>query len=86
MQRFITLKIKINKVKLQYVINKIDRDENISEQYKEFIREFRNLTSNTNILYDYETYKNLVLDKINNEEVSTSNDDSFVKKNLKRIY
>ena len=79
MQRFITLKIK-NKVKLQYVINKIDRDENISEQYKEFVKEFRNIAGNTKIQYDYQTYKNLVLDKINNEEVSTSNDDSFVKK------
>ena len=27
----------------------------------------------------YETYKNLVLDRIDNEEVSTSNDDSFIK-------
>ena len=64
---------------MQNVINKIDRDENIDEQYKEFAREFRNIPGNTNILYDYETYKNLVLDKIN-EEVSTSNDDSFIKK------
>ena len=68
-----------NKVKLQYVNNKIDRNENISEQYKEFVREFRNITGDTKILYDYQTYKNLVLDKIN-EEVSTSNDDSFIKK------
>ena len=64
---------------MQNVINKIDRDENIDEQYKKFVREFRNIPGNTNILYDYETYKNLVLDKIN-EEVSTSNDDSFIKK------
>ena len=78
MRRFITLKIK-NKVKLQFVINKIDRNANISEQYKEFVREFRNITGNTKILYDYQTYKNLVLNKIN-EEVSTSNDDSFIKK------
>ena len=42
--------------------------------------EFRNIPGNTNILYDYETYKNLVLDRINNEEVSTSNNDSFIKK------
>ena len=30
--------------------------------------------------YYYQTYKNLVLDRINNEEVSTSNDDSFIEK------
>ena len=66
-------------VKLQNVVNKIDRDDKIGKQYKEFVREFKNIPGNTNILYDYETYKNLVLDKIN-EEVSTSNDDSFVKK------
>ena len=66
-------------VELQNVINKIDRDEDINEQYKEFVREFRNIPGNTNILYDYETYKNFVLDRINNEEVSTSNDDSFIK-------
>ena len=69
-----------NKVKLQNVVNKIDRDDAIGKQYKEFVREFRNIPGNTNILYDYETYKNLVLDRINNEEVSTSNDDSFMKK------
>ena len=57
------------KVKLQYVVNKIDRDENIDEQYKEFVREFRNITGNKKIQYDYQTYKNLVLDKINNKEV-----------------
>ena len=72
-------------VKLQNVINKIDRDEDINEQYKEFVREFRNIPGNTNILYDYETYKNLVLDKINNEEVSTSNDDSFIKEVRKKF-
>ena len=66
-------------VKLQNVINKIDRDDDINEQYKEFVKEFRNIPGNTRILYDYQTYKNLVLDKINNEEVSTSNDDSFIK-------
>ena len=65
-------------VKLQNVINKIDRDYNINEQYKEFVKEFKNIPGNTRILYDYETYKNLVLDRIN-EEVSTSNDDSFIK-------
>ena len=44
------------------------------------MNEFRNITNNTKIEYEYETYKNLVLDRINNEEVSTSNDDSFIKK------
>ena len=44
------------------------------------MKEFRNIPGNARILYDYETYKNLVLDRINNEEVSTSNDDSFIKK------
>ena len=73
-------------VKLQNVINKIDRDEDIKEQYKEFVREFRNVPGNKNILYHYETYKNLVLDRINNEEVSTSNDDSFIKEVGKKIY
>ena len=38
-----------------------------------------NIYRNTYIEYDYETYKNLVLDKINNDEVSTANDDSFIK-------
>ena len=66
-------------VRLQNVVNKIDRDEKIDKQYKEFVKEFRNITNNTKIEYDYETYKNLVLDGINNEEVSTSNDDSFIK-------
>ena len=66
--------------KLQYVVNKIDRDEKIDKQYKEFIKESRNIAGNTKSEYDYDTYKNLVLDRINNEEVSTSNDDSFIKK------
>ena len=43
------------------------------------MKEFRNIHRNTYIEYDYQTYKNLVLDRINNEEVSTSNEDSFVK-------
>ena len=73
-------KNKQNKVKLQNVVNKIDRDNAIGKQYKEFVREFRNIPGNTNILYDYETYRNLVLDRINNEEISASNDDSFIKK------
>ena len=52
----------------------------MKRQYKEFVKEFRNITGNTKIEYDYETYKNLVLDRINNEEISTSNDDSIIKK------
>ena len=43
------------------------------------MNEFRNITGNTKIEYDYQTYKNLILDRIN-EKVSTSNDDSFMKK------
>ena len=66
-------------VKLQNVVNKINKDTNIDNQYKEFVNEFRNITNNTKIEYDYETYKNLVLDRINNEEVEGSNDDSFIK-------
>ena len=66
-------------VKLQNVINKIDKDENIDGQYKEFVNEFRNIPNNTKIKYDYKIYKNLVLDKINNEEVEASNDESFIK-------
>ena len=65
-------------VKLQNVINKIDRDESIDEQYKEFVNEFRNIANNAKIKYDYQTYKDLVLDKINNEEVEASNDESFI--------
>ena len=66
-------------VKLQNVVNKIDKDDDINEQYKEFVNEFRNITNNTKIKYDYETYKDLILDRINNEEVEASNDDSFIK-------
>ena len=83
MQNYITLKIK-NKVKLQNVVNKIDREENIGKQYKEFVNEFKNIIGNTKIEYDYETYKNLVLDKIN-EEVSSSNDDLFIKEVGKKL-
>ena len=77
-------KNKKSNVKLQYVVNKIDRDEKIDKQYKEFVKEFRNIAGNTKIEYDYQTYKNLVLDKIN-EKVSTSNDDSFIKKWVKNL-
>ena len=69
---------------MQNVVNKIDRDLRIGKQYKEFVKEFRNITNNTKIEYDYETYKNLVLDKIN-EEASTSNDASFIEKVGKKI-
>ena len=43
------------------------------------MHELRNITNNTKIKYDYETYKDLILDRINNEEVEGSNDDSFIK-------
>ena len=55
-------------VKLHNVVNKINEDENIGKQYKEFVKEFRNITNNTKIGYDYQTYKNLVLDRINNQD------------------
>ena len=67
---------KENDVKLQNVVNKINKDKNIDKQNKEFVNEFRNITNNTKIEYDYETYKNLVLDRINNED---SNDGSIIK-------
>ena len=72
-------------VRLQNVVNKIDRDDAIDKQYKEFVKEFRNITNNTKTLYDNETYKHLILDRINNEEVSSSNDDSFKKKWVKNL-
>ena len=59
---------KENNVKLQNVVNK---DKNIDKQYKEFVNEFRNITNNTKIEYDYQTYKDLILDRINNEDGST---------------
>ena len=68
MQRFINQKIKKNYVKLQNVVNRIDKDLKIDKQYKEFVNEFRNIHKNTYIEYDYQTYKNLVLDEINNED------------------
>ena len=70
---------KNNNVKLQNVVNKINKDKNIGKKYKEFVKEFRNITNNTKIEYDYEIYKDLILDRINNEEVEPSNDDSFIK-------
>ena len=73
---------KDNPVKLQNVVNKIANDEKINKQYKEFVKEFRNIAGNSKIEYDYQTYKNLVLDRINNNKVSTSNDE----KSWKGIY
>ena len=64
-------------VKLQNVVNKIDKDEKIDKQYKEFVTEFRNIPNNTKIKYDYEIYKNLILDKINDEEEEPK-DESFI--------
>ena len=75
-------KNKKNNVKLQNVVNRIDKDQKIGKQYKEFVNEFRNIHKNTYIEYDYQTYKNLVLDKINNED---SNDDSFIKNVGKKV-
>ena len=65
-------------VKLQNVVNKINKDDEINEQYKEFVNEFRNIPNNTKIIYYYEIYKGLILDRINNEEVEPSNDESFI--------
>ena len=80
-------KIKDKAVKLQNVINKIDKDEKIDKQYKEFVTEFRNIPNNTKIKYDYEIYKNLILDKINDEE--EPKDESFItevrKKTIKNL-
>ena len=76
---------KDNLVKLYNVITKIERDRNIGKKYKEFVKEFKNIPDNAKIEYDYQTYKNLVLDKINNEKVSTSNDNSFVKEVGKKV-
>ena len=78
-------KNKDKSVKLQNVVNKIDKDDDINEQCKGFVNEFRNITNNTKIKYDYEIYKNLVLDKINDEEVEASNDDSIIKEVGKKI-
>ena len=77
---------KDNPVKLYNVITKIENNRNIGKKYKEFVKEFKNIPNNTKIEHDYQTYKNLVLDKINNEKVSTSNDGSIIKKRWKRIY
>ena len=74
-------KNKENNVIIHKLVNKIDKDKNIGKdkQYKQFVEEFRNIHRNTYIEYDYQTYKNLVLDRINNKKVSTSNDNSSIK-------
>ena len=78
---------KKSKVKLVNVVNKIYRDRNIAENYKEFVLFFRNIPRNSYIVYDYLTYKHLVLDKIieskdedDQEFLSLSDDNSFIKK------
>ena len=43
------------------------------------MKEFRSIYRNTYIEYNYQTYKNLILDRINNKKVSTSNDNSSIK-------
>ena len=48
---------KKSKVKLVNVVNKIYRDQNIDEKYKEFVLFFRNIPRNSYIVYDYLTYK-----------------------------
>ena len=70
---------KQNNVKIYKIVNKINDDPKIGQQYKKFVKEFRNIHKNTFIEYDYQTYKNIVLDRINRKEVSTSNDNSSVK-------
>ena len=79
---------KENKVKLQNVVNNINKDKNIDKQYKEFVNEFRNIANNTKIEYDYETYKNLVLDRINNEDSGSTIKEvgkDIVKKTIKNL-
>ena len=73
-----------NNVRLQPVVNKINKDTNIDKQYKEFVKEFRSIPGNTKIEYNYETYKNLVLDRINNED-STSFIKEVGKKTIKNL-
>ena len=74
---------KQNSVKIHKLVNKINDDPKIDKQYKEFVKEFRNVNRNTYIEYDYQTYKNIVLDRVNNnKKVSTSNEDSINKKEV----
>ena len=74
-------------VKIQNVINKINNDDKINEQHKQLVTEFRNINNNTKIKYDYEIYKNLVLDKINNEDNSTIKEigKDILKKSIKNL-
>ena len=68
-----------NNFKIQSIVKKINDDPKIGKQYKDFVKEFRNIYRNTHTEYDYQTYKNLVLDRINKKKVSTSNDNSSIK-------
>ena len=72
-------KNKENNVKIHKLVKKSNNDPKIGEQYKEFVKEFGNIHKNTFIEYDYQTYENLILDRINKKEVSTSNDNSSIK-------
>ena len=63
-----TPKDQYKSVKLQNVINKIDKDDKIDNQYKQFVTEFRNIPNNTKIKFDYDVYKKLVLDRINDDD------------------
>ena len=38
---------KESNVKLQNIVNKIEKDQKIGKQYKEFVKEFRNIHTNT---------------------------------------
>ena len=80
---------KENKVKIQNVVNKIEKDEKIDKHYKEFINEFRNIPNNTKIKYDYEIYKKLVLDRINDEDSTSTNikeiGKQITKKTIKKL-
>ena len=78
-------KNKKNNVKLQNVVNRIDKDLKINKQYKEFVNEFRNIHKNTYIEYNYQTYKNLVLDKINNEDSNDGIIKEIGKKFIKNV-
>ena len=46
-------KNKQNNFKTHELVNKINHDPKISKQYKEFVKEFRNIHKNTFIEYDY---------------------------------
>ena len=70
---------KQNNVKIHELVKKINNDPKIGKQYKEFVKEFRNIHGNTYIQYDYQTYRNLILDRINDKKVSTSDDNRLIK-------